>query len=894
MTIDTRMILVPASSFLMGSEAGYQEERPVHEVSVSAFLMDVHPVTNAEYRRYCDACSLTYPPDPPWRESPDYFIEYPEHPVVNVSWQQAADFASWSGKRLPTEAEWEVAARGGPRTAPYPWGEAPPDGNLTNFADRESDYAWRDFRTSSGFSFTSPVGSFPANALGLSDMAGNVWEWCDGWYFPYDDTVRDLARLEDGWGGYRVCRGGCYHSSAFDLRVTRRRQVLGGQGQMSVGFRCVQDPDGIRHPSLVVVDTGNEPAQSGSDLQTHSDRNTPPLPQISDPTPFEICVGTGPLTLDQALRIKDAGFTSVEQYVTWRTVESEGEDLWNFHAWDEQVEVLKKAGLKWVPFLIAGPAYSLPDWFREGSGHLPLRCLEHNLDSAVQSLWDRPFLTHVERFLSAFAKRYRDKHILESVLLGISGDFGEAIYPVWHGNWPTQTAGLYHSHSGYWCNDREARKDFRIRMEMLYGTVEELDAAWGTGFHDFQAVRAPIVQSDPIEGFRVDEHTPAGRYLPESPCERRRWVDFVDWYRGSMSRYAEEWLEIARRHFPDHRVDLCTGGDAVSNHGSDFASQCRAAARHGGGVRITNESSDYAQNFFLTHWVASASRFHGSAFSFEPAGKVTIDGIVRRIFNAASTGAQGLHFYEANILQSRDRLTTFQRNLHHLHPGKVDARIGAIYPDVSVLVGDVAPFELQKHFEILRDCLDFAYLDDQSIEDGMLDTMDAAILCCGRFHRKSTLDTLGGWLVRGGRLFVYNIDSLHPLDSDDDVLSDFLNPAGGEKKVGKGASFYLKQRVRVTLENPNAIPGTQVAHARMDRTEDELQKEVFGPLVDFLRAHEVWVPDGILDGIYISTLEDRILCLETTGKAQEKNLFQAGGQRMRIHLEPGCILEIPR
>ena len=224
------MIRVPGGTFRMGSDAHYPEERPVHQVTVDGFWMDERPVTNARFRRFVeDTGYVTFAeivPDPKdypgalpemlfagslvfiqpsgpvntrdlrnwwhwvkganWREpqGPGSSIDgMDEHPVVHVSYKDAEAFAAWEGKALPTEAEWEFAARGGLDGAAYAWGEEfLPDGRF--MANTwQGEFPWEQ-RNEDGFPGTSPVGAFPPNAYGLLDMIGNTWEWTTDWYSP--------------------------------------------------------------------------------------------------------------------------------------------------------------------------------------------------------------------------------------------------------------------------------------------------------------------------------------------------------------------------------------------------------------------------------------------------------------------------------------------------------------------------------------------------------------------------------------------------------------------------------------------------------------------------------------------------------------------------------------
>ena len=140
---------------------------PAHLVYLDTFYLDVYLITNALHRLFAEATGHK-PPDC-W-DDPNFSI--PDHPVVGVGWSDATAYVTWAGKRLPTEAEWEKAARGVLEGRLYPWGDAPIDGSQCNLKDSElSD-------VDDGYAYTSPVGTYPPNGYGQYDMNGNVWEWC--------------------------------------------------------------------------------------------------------------------------------------------------------------------------------------------------------------------------------------------------------------------------------------------------------------------------------------------------------------------------------------------------------------------------------------------------------------------------------------------------------------------------------------------------------------------------------------------------------------------------------------------------------------------------------------------------------------------------------------------
>ena len=249
------MVLIPAGEFQMGdsfSEHG-GDELPVHTVYLDAFYIDRYEVTNSQYAAFLNSYGkntdgsgneLLDDADCVIEQSGNTYIAksgYEDHPVFEVSWYGANAYAEFHGKRLPTEAEWEKAARGGLVGKRYPWGNDNPDGTQCNFADVNTNIDWSDKSADDGYSQTAPVGSFFANGYGLYDMAGNVWEWCADWYDSgyYANSPRNNP-LGPGSGAARVLRGGSWNNSSGLLRVAVR--YGGGSPTYTfydVGFRCV-------------------------------------------------------------------------------------------------------------------------------------------------------------------------------------------------------------------------------------------------------------------------------------------------------------------------------------------------------------------------------------------------------------------------------------------------------------------------------------------------------------------------------------------------------------------------------------------------------------------------------------------------------------------------------
>ena len=249
-TVQDEVVLIPGSEFEMGSDVN-TDEKPIHTIFVDTFYMDIHEVTVAAYRHFIQE---TGHPSPDWNKVYHY-SPTDQHPVVLVSWHDAMTYAKWVGKRLPTEAEWEKAARGGYIQHTYPWGNTTPDGKQCNFADKNlSLHWWADPQADDGYTFNAPIGSYPNNTYGLYDMAGNVWEWCldeydAGFYTISPDTnpisgIDTIEGISDDFSSVtspRVVRGGSWLATAMNCRNAVRFRLDPTSTSSNVGFRCAMD-----------------------------------------------------------------------------------------------------------------------------------------------------------------------------------------------------------------------------------------------------------------------------------------------------------------------------------------------------------------------------------------------------------------------------------------------------------------------------------------------------------------------------------------------------------------------------------------------------------------------------------------------------------------------------
>jgi formylglycine-generating enzyme required for sulfatase activity len=222
------MVLIPGGTFMMGFDNGQASATPKHPVFLKAFYMDSHEVTNLEYQSYCLATGSKFPEF--WgMDLYNSGLNFPDHPVVGVSQFEASQYAEWAGKRLPTEAEWEYAARGGLEDISFPYGE-------------NADHSMARFNDPKALKGPVRTASYPPNGYGLYDMSGNVWEWVSDWFSedyyresPEDDPVGPSM------GTFRVFRGGGWHSGAGCATVHHRNALPSHWVDFAGGFRCVKD-----------------------------------------------------------------------------------------------------------------------------------------------------------------------------------------------------------------------------------------------------------------------------------------------------------------------------------------------------------------------------------------------------------------------------------------------------------------------------------------------------------------------------------------------------------------------------------------------------------------------------------------------------------------------------
>ncbi len=585
--------------------------------------------------------------------------------------------------------------------------------------------------------------------------------------------------------------------------------------------------------------------------------------------------------------VKKYGITSLQSYVYWSMIEPVKGCL-DFSAYDEVVKKIIAHKLKWVPFIILGPNYSIPEWFSDSSQSVFAKCLEHGQECDIQSIWN-PFLPeYIEKFIRMIAERYDQNEVIESVLIGISGVWGEAIYPSSDG---INRQG--HKHSGWWCNDQYARQDFVNYCTQKYVILDNLNKDWGTAYASWDNIDWPIkkinLHQDLLykvfrkiwhELFALDQ--PVTRNLEQwyenrllnrdlkDISGRNHYLTFVRWYMQTMTAYARKWLILTKQFFPGKPVYLVTGGYGDVITGADFAGQAKLAGELNAGVRITNLGSNYAESFSNKSLLSTAAKHYHAAIETEETIETAPDEVVMRVFDYASGDIEGLYFKTLFGIDYGTRVSCTGKSNNCIplgRPSEVAKNLANNYPylvngsrrvEAALLVSAdsaaLEPGSLNLNLALasnLRSSIDLDIIDDTLVQDNILDDY--------RF------------------IFSYSHPYGHSLTQD--LVLDWVKSGGIYLSCGETASYeQYGEGYRIS------IPYLKVkAFAR-----------TLWPYLCNKDQQYPWAPLYLYGepgtGIYIMHVDEKLILLNDASKEEEKIVMYKGKLLQRFTLKPKSIL----
>ena len=465
------------------------------------------------------------------------------------------------------------------------------------------------------------------------------------------------------------------------------------------------------------------------------------------------------------------GFNAVESYVQWNYVEAQ-RGVYDWTHYDKLVDAIQKQGMKWFPLLIVGSAYALPDWYHDSKENVGLECLEHHLRNDIQSIFCHYQDPYVQQFLSEFAKHYANSNALLGLRLGPSGNYGEAQYPGKGG------AGYHnqplHAHIGWWAADPYASPAFQKWLAAKYQTIDQLNAAWHDHFTSFSQIQT---------------------FLPLTTDVPRKRLDFADWYMGAMSDWCGQWAKWARADMPDASIYQSSGGWGPTQIGTDYTAQAKAMAELHGGIRLTNESDNYALNFGITRMASSAARFYGAQLGYEPGGFASARGVVARLYNVITNGGDHLFYYSGNLFDNDQGVEKWHQYAPLINQrAKPAIDIAAFYPDSSIALDDEVIRYLYAssylhRVEAMRSITDYDYASEQMILDGALDRYKVLVFLWGSFTEKPVLERIDAWVKAGGTLICATRPRGVPQTPEGDAS---IAQAWQRGDTGKGHAFFYE------------------------------------------------------------------------------------------------------
>ena len=493
--------------------------------------------------------------------------------------------------------------------------------------------------------------------------------------------------------------------------------------------------------------------------------------------------------------MKALGFNGVESYVRWGRIEhKQGEWDWSFY--DAILAEVERAGMQWFPMLLAGSGYALPAWlFDDPKKNIGFKCLEHGIVHDTQTIFYPEQAVYASDFIARFGEHYGGKKSLLGIRLGPSGDYGEAQYPA---RGPGYQFRASHTHPGYWAGDPYAQAAFREAMRRSYETIGALNEAWKSSFRSFDEVKP---------------------FLPLTALTFRQRLDFDNWYMGAMSEWCEKWGIWARKALPTASIHQSSGGWGFVEAGTDYSYQARSMAKLGGGIRLTNESDNFPDNFTITRMASSAARFYGAKLGYEPGGYGSARGVMARLYNALTTGAVHLFYYGGNITQNDQAIDKWRK-----YGGLLDQRakpvidVAVFYPDTAAkLDDDVLRYRFASGFfqkgRALRSRLDYDYASEQMILDGALDRYKVLVFLWGTVTEQKVLQKMDAW-VRARGTVIYCLQPRGGLTSVEGDNSVFARWHAGDTGKGKliaygGDSIPGEPYARFVHEQLQQMPSLQ-------------------------------------------------------------------------------------
>lgn len=558
------------------------------------------------------------------------------------------------------------------------------------------------------------------------------------------------------------------------------------------------------------------------------------------------------------------GFTLLESSSEALSTPEIAPGAWDLSVPESDRARASNAGFNWSYF----SHYAFPPELRGARrNYVPIRCLEHDRSLPAYSPWDPMFLQYADGGFSSLAKAFGNSQGASALDVGVHGDYGEAGYfsgarmtvPHLRSDW-FRRFGDDHNHLGWWCGDPIARAAFRGAMIAKYRTVEALNRVWRTEFRSLNDIKYPL---SPTDG------------------SRRRWLDFVHWYRESATRMAEGLGESAKKRFSNRLLMLPLGfSDEDPRGGNDNSSLVKMAARVGMNVRSTHGGfRPFAENqATMMGRIGSAARFYDVPLWNEATGKLSPEEETARLFSAISLGAKGIFDWPDNVKTARE---VFYKYGKHLRLERPIVDVAMFFPTTSHLLRQEGyPQILARGCTEIRDVLNFDTVDEQMTLDGALARYRILVLWEGIVVESSVLEKIREWVERGGVVVAYDFGKIETPEGERDWFADLFGYAGRMRTLpaplaGEAEDKIDIERLRSDWAKPFGRGWTVYYPARRNRLRSYYEvvryltyhlSELDSTKRDALPIDDAW------DGLYGTLLSDKVAYYNPTGMAINRTI----------------------
>jgi hypothetical protein len=496
-----------------------------------------------------------------------------------------------------------------------------------------------------------------------------------------------------------------------------------------------------------------------------------PIPRAGKPGP-PMLMGTSVMDDANNQVVKSIGFTHSQTDSDHLSVNETSPGVWDWLQADAGLATMKKAGMSWQYF----PHFHWPpEWYRNSNKFVPCIGLRSKRQLAAISIWSPDIVPWFDHGYAALAQHYGSgTSNVYALYLGIHGDFGETIFPMgWHPDEKTRFDKSGRPVPDFWCGDKFARADFQTFTKTKYKRIAKLNATWGTAFKTFDQIDYPPPAYDKSAA------------IANSPQARRYWLDFLDWYYDSMTRFTGEICRIARHYFPYSILELPVGGGSEDVlYGQDTTAIQKIARKYNVDIRSTHGGfQPFPQNYGgMLKKIATPCKIYGVPHWLEPPSTISPEGEISRIMEAISCGNRGFWDWGQNPVTAANVFRDYTNYLTQEHP-IVDVALFFPTTDHRLHPDQTFPHKLQSNAAELRDVIDFDMLDETLIADDALTHYRVLIWIEDKYIEQSTLQNISAWLKKGGVLVWSGPDRPETIEGDTNL---------GESLLGCGNQSWQK------------------------------------------------------------------------------------------------------